>query len=325
MQNSSAGHGFSICASLRAARIVAQIQSTRFRPSLTARAYHTIFAFSSPLWYNPGMGRLLDFSPYLLAASTIVFAAVGIVKDWGDYKHKWMKTSALAAMCVFGVLTFVSVYQDRAAERHLEGEVEAANKAQTDNTALYVKSFGELSRQVSDLKTQVKTQELQQKLASVQADLEKTQKALAPGPKTHLTFSFDPPSTSSDGKHAAPTTEVSLPVDTNGIVHVPFDILNTTDVDALDGDVNLVICNACSFAREPDGFTHLTNQPKTERYMAFARVLADTQVGKTVDIGVPQNVPNVQIGITVRCRTCTVTRAVSIGTINLKRDFERRY
>lgn len=54
IQASRAGHGRSICASFRAARIVAQIQSTRFRPSLTPEAYHIFFAFYSPMSYRFG-------------------------------------------------------------------------------------------------------------------------------------------------------------------------------------------------------------------------------------------------------------------------------
>jgi hypothetical protein len=44
IQISSAGHGLSNVAILRAARMVAQIQRTRFRPSFTRRGYH-IFRF----------------------------------------------------------------------------------------------------------------------------------------------------------------------------------------------------------------------------------------------------------------------------------------
>jgi uncharacterized protein YlxW (UPF0749 family) len=58
-----------------------------------------------------------------------------------------------------------------------------SNKAQSNNTALLLNSFKDLSQRVSDLQSQVSKEALQKKLASVQAALQSTQKALTPGPK----------------------------------------------------------------------------------------------------------------------------------------------
>jgi hypothetical protein len=38
-------------------------------------------------------------------------------------------------------------------------------------------------------------------------------------------------------------------VSAEGAISVPFDILNTTEVDALDGEVLLAICQACKFVK----------------------------------------------------------------------------
>jgi len=277
------------------------------------------------------MARLLEFSPYILAAATIAFAGFALVKDWDDYKHSWLKVGVLVAMCIISILTFVSLYQDNADKqsqrntaRKLEGQVEAANKAQTNNTALFLNSFKDLSQQVTELQTQVKTDALQKKLARVQAELQSTEKALAPKPKTYLSFSFNPVSYSPDGKHTLPSTEITLPVSGDGVIHVPFNIMNTTYIDALEGTVNLVICDDCKFVKDPEGFTRLTHQPETQRSMPFERILAKSTVGETVDISVPEGFANVLMGIQFRCTTCVVTAETSSGTVHLKRDFVKR-
>jgi hypothetical protein len=272
------------------------------------------------------MARLLEFSPYLLAAATIALAVFELIKDWDDYRNSWLKISALGAMCLIAVLTFVSLHQDNQDKRaqredakKLEGEVEAANKAQTNNTVLFLSQFKDLSQQVSTLQTEVKTDTLQKKLATVQAELQSTEKALAPGPKAQLSFSFDPPSYSPDGKQSFPSTEITLPVSAADTISVPFDIMNTTEVDALDGEVTLVICKGCKFVKDPDEFRQLSGQPDGARNMPFARILPKSMVNKTVDVIVPKGYADVILGITYRCKTCDVPKDVSQGTVRLAR------
>jgi hypothetical protein len=145
------------------------------------------------------------------------------------------------------------------ARKRLEGEVTAANKAQKDNTQLFLDLFKKLSDEVSNLQTQVKTEALQKKLATVEAELQKTQKTLAPGPKAVLAFSFEPfvnPPAGS-GTPVVPVTDVTLHVLADGSVHFEFTVLNLSDVDAVDGELFLQICDDCKFAKELAGFRKL--------------------------------------------------------------------
>jgi hypothetical protein len=77
---------------------------------------------------------------------------------------------------------------------------------------------------VSDLQTQVATEALQKKLASVQAELQNTQKALAPGPKAELSFSFAPFPNTPFGQPIVLVTDKTLPLNVDGSVHIDFEL-----------------------------------------------------------------------------------------------------
>jgi hypothetical protein len=141
------------------------------------------------------MSRFFDAVPYILAVATIVLGFLQIIKEWEDYeKKRRLRITILVVLIIVGALTLVSLRLDestRLAEkvkaegdvRDLKGKVEEASKSQKDNTGMFLESLGKMSKEVEDLKGEVKTEALQKKLASVQTDLQKTQKALAPGPK----------------------------------------------------------------------------------------------------------------------------------------------
>jgi len=91
-------------------------------------------------------------------------------------------------------LSLVGLYHDgqekKVAERKADGDMrvlqskaDEASHAQAENTKMYVESFAKMSSQIGDLKAEVKTEALQKRLAAVQAELLRTQKAMAPGPK----------------------------------------------------------------------------------------------------------------------------------------------
>jgi hypothetical protein len=48
-------------------------------------------------------------------------------------------------------------------------------------------------------------------------------------------------------------TDKTLPLNYDGSVHVEFNIVNTTDTDAVDSEVNFQICDECRYAKEPEG------------------------------------------------------------------------
>jgi hypothetical protein len=220
------------------------------------------------------------------------------------------------------ILTFVSLYQDnrekenaRQEMRRLEGKADAANSAQVANTLLYIGSFQRLNAELGELKTQVKTDALQKKLTSVTAELEATRRALLPGPKATLAFTFWPFYNPPPPQQAILATQARFPTNDDGSYHVEFSVVNLTDVDALDGEITLQICDQCKFAKEPVGFKKLEGQSDTERNQVFLRVLARTQLPKmTADIMAPENM-NFTLGIIYRCRTCIVSSEANLATV----------
>jgi hypothetical protein len=275
---------------------------------------------------SPNQLMLLNILLLILATMTAVAAIGG--ETWHKEEPRFFKrltprgwVSLICLVLTLGagigkeILTQQeSVKQQQENERlrgnitGLEGQVKAANDAQKENTKLFLGSFKKLSDELGNLRTQAKTEELQKKLATMEAELQKTQKALAPGPKAVLAFSFLPFINPSFGSpaHMAPAMDVTLPVLADGSVHVEFTILNISDVDAVDGELTLEICTGCKFAKEPAGFRKLAGQSDRERVWVFQRILARTVLEiMTMDI-IPPRSAWFLIGMAYRCRTCVL-------------------
>jgi hypothetical protein len=280
------------------------------------------------------MSRLLNLIPYILAGGTIVLAFLQIIKEWEEYeKKRWLRLTVFGVLVIVALLTFVSLRLDeknREKEKlqsesdihDLKGKVDAATVAQEANTKLFVESLGKMSTEVGNLKVEVKTEALQKKLASVQADLQKTQKALAPRPKAELTFTFvpfnNPPIHSS--LKASPANETNLVLRPDGSVHIEFTIINLTEAEATNISLNLQICDGCKYAKEPDGMEKdigLVNQ-ETTRLWNVPRI-EPMQGWKTMSIDVvpPPKLSTFPLGFSYRCSTCILTKELSLGTVHI--------
>lgn len=264
--------------------------------------------------------------PSLIALGTIYF------KDWGNYKPKWIRWVLfilVLAACIVGVSDQRAQHQEKAAAAalsqanigELKGQVAAAQQAQTDNTRQFLESLQTLSDKVHDLQTKVTTEELQKQLATVKAELQKTQKAMEPPPKASLVFTFAPLIIPPLGQPVIPITETTLSRNADGSVHVQFSIMNLTDVAALDGELTLQICDQCKFAKDPAGFKKLEGQSDMQRYMAFDRILPHV-VFQTLsaDVIAPPSIENFPVAVYYRCKTCTVSKDPSRGLVHIARN-----
>jgi hypothetical protein len=269
-----------------------------------------------------------DLVPYILAVGAILLGAAEIIKDWADYKSKWLRMIVAAVFVVVALASIASLHHDRVEKANaamksegdmktLQGKVDAAKQAQEDNTKLFLSSMGKMSDQVSDLRTEVKTEALQKKLASVQAELLKTQRALEPGPKAELSFTFAPyPNTQSD---VAAVTEITLPRNEDGSVHIEFSILNLSAVDAIGAAINVLICNGCQYAKEPQGLSRLAGMGERARFLSIHQLHAK-EAYTTVSIDVippPVVTTTFTMGIQYRCNTCVLRKEVLTGTIHI--------
>ena len=203
----------------------------------------------------------------------------------------------------------------------LKGQVAAAQQAQTDNTKQFLGSLQKLTDKVSALQTKAATEELQKQLTTVKAELEKTQKAMEPPPKATLIFTFAPFTIPPLGQPVIPLTETTLPLNADGSVHVQFSVMNVTDAAALDGELNLQICDQCKFAREPAGFKKLQGLSDSHRYMAFTHILPYVAFYTlSADVIPPHSIENFQVGVYYRCKTCTVNREPLRGLVHIARN-----
>jgi hypothetical protein len=279
------------------------------------------------------MSWFFDVAPYVLACGAIALGAFEIIKDWKDYKDRRLRISVATVFIVVAFVSILSLHHDNAEKaaaakkaegdmRTLQAKVDTANDAQKENTSLFLKSLEKMSGQVSDLKTEVKTEALQKKLASVQAELQKTQRAMEPGPKAELAFSFEPFPNPFPPSKAELVKDVTAPLNVDGSVHADFTVVNMTTAEATNVEVELVICDLCKYTNEPAGFTKLPGIPETHRYLAMP-YLHPMEKCKTLSVDVTPPPGSLVTGLffQYRCHGCALQRGVSAtsGTIHIQR------
>jgi hypothetical protein len=252
-------------------------------------------------------------------------------KDWSNYKPGWIRwvliILVLAAGAV-GVAYQRSQREEKAEAARLsqsnvdglKGQVSAAQQAQTDNTKQFLASLQTLSDRVSALQTKAATEALRTELANVKGELEKTQKALDP-PKATLLFSFVPFKTTqldNNSTTGEPVTETTVSPTADGTLHVDFTVMNLTDIDAVDGEMTLQICDVCKFAKEPAEFKKLPGQDERQRYKSFDRILSKVAFYTlSAEIIAPLGSRDVTIGMYFRCRTCVRQEEPSRAIIHI--------
>jgi hypothetical protein len=265
-----------------------------------------------------------DILNYILPFATAFLAVLYLAKDWNAHKKSWRRVTVLCLIIATGIGGAINnIYKDKKAEEQhqsdqsqiagLQQAVVAANKNQQDNTIQFLDHFDKMSQKLNALQTQLEKAGLQKEAAQLKAELAATQKALTP-PKATLTFSFETPT----DINAPPVRTVTLPVK-DGLIHLEFNILNQTDVTALDGEVIILICVDCKFGSEPEGFIKLSGAPGTRNYK-FSRILPKAFVKTlSVDIQVPPYAADVEFGVIYRCSNCTILEKPEIGKVFLSR------
>ena len=160
----------------------------------------------------------------------------------------------------------------------VKGQLAAAQTAQDNNTKRFLAEFQSLSEKLRALEVNAATEEdraeivtLNAQLKSAEAELRKTQKAMAPTPKAKIDFTFFPfvNPLFHEGQPVPPVQlvkDVNLPISADDIVHVDFTVVNLSETGAHNLGVTLVICELCKFAKEPQGFQFVSgSNHQTER------------------------------------------------------------
>jgi hypothetical protein len=275
-------------------------------------------------------GWFLASVPYLLAVGSILLGLFEIIKDREDYEKARLNKPVAIIFVVVGVLQIISLLRDASDRKEagknisdLKGQVTAANKAQTDNTALYIESFGKMSTKLTALETEIRTdalkqqnQELQKKIGGLQTELQSTEKILN-GPKASLTFTFAPYQNGPTG--ITPITDITLSKQPDGTLHFEFSILNNTDVDATQITINLVICDLCRFAKESPELSKVRGLSENRRF-AEIPILHAKELFRVlgVDVIVPSSLGGIEVGFEYRCHSCSLDNKYSKGTIHFQ-------
>jgi hypothetical protein len=277
----------------------------------------------------------------LIAYGAQVFVAtiafVGIWKDWHEKNKRDQIHSkhvyVFLTLLTFGLLTLTLIDTQNTRKHAAEAKIESRDEIKRLETAVSIESANNdkqydrnqkellgLRDQVSDLKTESATTELRKKITTLEAQLDKS---LTPAPKATLVFSFFPFAPSPENANVpVPVTDIAEPLSADGAFHVNVGVANQTEVDAVDGEIVLQICDVCKFTKLPDGFIRHEGQSDQIINMPFVRVLAKTILPRiALDLTVPSaQYGNINLAMTYRCRTCVIESNRSIILVRLTRD-----
>lgn len=262
--------------------------------------------------------------PSLIALGTIIF------KDWSNYKPRgirWVLISLILLAAAGGVYFQSTQNAEKIAASvlnqanidGLKGQITSAQQAQTNNTKEFLGSLSVLSDKIADLQTKANNEQLKKELATVQTELQNTRKDLIQ-PKATLTFSFVPFKRPIQEADFVPVTETSLPLNTDGSVHIQFSVLNLTNAVAQDGELIFQICDECKFLNPPTGFKRLTGEPDTEMNMSFDRILQLTILPTvTADVIPRAGSDRLYVRLVYRCKTCTINPHPPLAMVHIIR------
>lgn len=261
------------------------------------------------------MGDWIGYGGVLLI---VLISGAGLFPDWftkTNYLVRWCLGIVLLVAMVFSLRSLYNSNQQHKedigkidllnqkiadSEKRQETNAKLFVKGQNDQSDLFAKNYGNLSDKLRDVEVGVKTADLRETVASLQRELKATQTALIV-PKATLLLSAqdtDPPSLAA-----------SLP-ENAGIVHVMFTVFNLSDVDAIDGELVLMICDSCEFVTVPNGFDKPTEGDlATQRNFQFKQIPAHSKTYRMkFDVKVKDRLPSFKYGIKVSCRTCVAEK-----------------
>lgn len=285
--------------------------------------------FNSVSWYftNHVKEHLPNNLNYLFYLANCLLWLLYLLKDWDAHKKSWRRVSAICLIIFIGIIGIVNTYylnlkNERDRQEYKESlrgwkiSFDTVEQNRKDDRNYFYETFGSFQEKLSELKNQMKIVGLQKEADRLTKELEETRNTLnKPEPKATLSFTFN-----KQNIDDPPLRVVTLPV-VNDIVHVEFCMKNDTEVAAINGVINLVICKACKFAGDPPGFKKMDTLNGPVYIMKFDRMLPKTESQTmSADIIVPSNAPRVEFGATYRCTNCdTPGSRINCGTINLIR------
>lgn len=252
--------------------------------------------------------------PYTGAIAFLSLGLIGLrFKDWKKYEHPYAPRAALCILFLCGILMGVNSYRDRQSRIKQQQDTAAAlesirSQAVQESAKTNGKLDG-LTGEVHDFKEKVKPDAIRGEMSDLRTTLDKV---INP-PKAKLLFTFAPLIGS-----LVPIRQITLPLNTDGTVHVLFALINNTDVPADATEAIIEICRTCKFAKEPEGFIKVPASADTVRNYVYGDMpAAGAFRNLVVDIIPPPNASAFNVQVWYRCKTCVIDRFGTIGTIHL--------
>jgi hypothetical protein len=161
-------------------------------------------------------------------------------------------------------------------------------------------SFAELSEKIASLQTKAATQELSQELDKTRTELREAQSKLVP-PRANVFPSFWSPELPTSQLPAVTTTAKLI----NNTISVDFFAFNKSDTAAMNGVITIRICNACKYAREPEGSRTIKGVEEHDREFPFMIIYPHAGLHKCrAEIIPPEGLEQIPFDTTASCQNC---------------------
>jgi hypothetical protein len=264
---------------------------------------------------------------YIPNVATVILAMLQLAKDWGAHQTTWRRATVLCLIVLLGAGGGINTYysskkasalraedQRNASKQHsedrqqiagLQKAVEAANAAQESDTKQFLLSFSSLLQKVGDLQSQVKTAGLQKEAAQLRAELESTQRSLAPQ-KAELESTLAEPKDTLEGLGVKGVFARRAP---DGTITFTVYVVDNSLVQAKNGSIFLRICEACMFSEEPARFTRPVGAEAYDREMIFQAISARAAIAVPLRVQPPALAHQFTVAVTMRCENCVVRDA----------------
>jgi hypothetical protein len=272
------------------------------------------------------MGRvwqiLRDLEPYILQFLLGAIAIGGLIKDWKDYGEKFGRLKNLRWLILLAtvgvlLLTLLDTHQTRKDAREKEQQAQtrdAENSGHITDLTKQVQqerneakdarndfrtSFASLYQRYSELLAKVRNADLLREIEQYRAELKTTQEKLTQ-PKPELVASFSQP-TPTD----IPTRQIDVVKSKDGTVTVDLTTINKGDGPALKGALEVRICWACEYAKEPERSNHVPGSDEQDREFQFEHIFSHTMTEKrTIEIRPKPFINRFQIDVHYVCENC---------------------
>ncbi len=182
----------------------------------------------------------------------------------------------------------------------LKNSVESAKHLQEESTLRSEAKLSALSAEMLALQSALEKAGLQKEADNLRSELASTRKALSP-PKAILVASL----AEIGGPEDLTRKELTVTVPADRVVKFTLLVSNTSEVQARNGTIGVRLCQQCSYAPQPVGFSRPPGADDTDRQRAFLQLPATEAFSTIIAIRLPlSTTAGFSIGILARCENC---------------------